>query len=73
MERESSKEYSVSFLRTNESFRYKIVFRGIQPCFLHGGSQRLASCFEPTEAARLLKKLEVHSELVYTQLSDLGD
>ena len=37
-------------------------FRGIQPCFLHGGSERLA-CFEPPEAARFLKKLEVHSVL----------
>ena len=42
MERESSKECSVSFLWTND-----IVFRGIQPCFLHGGSERLAG-FEPT-------------------------
>ena len=31
-------------------------------CFLHGGSERLA-WFEPTEAAKFLKKLEVHSVL----------
>ena len=37
-------------------------FRGILPCFLHCGSERLA-CFEPLEAARFLKKLEVHSVL----------
>ena len=45
-----------------KAFRYEIVFRGIQPCFLHGGSERLA-CFEPTKAARFLKTLEVHSVL----------
>ena len=44
------------------AFRYEIVFRGIQPCFLHSGSECLA-CFEPTEAARFLKKFEVHSVL----------
>ena len=38
MEREGSKECSVSFLWTNESFRYEIVIRGIQPCFRHGGA-----------------------------------
>ena len=43
----------------------EIVFRGIQPCFLHGGSDRLA-CFEPTKAKRFLKTLEVHS-LLYDQ------
>ena len=31
-------------------------------CFPQGGSERLA-CFEPTKAARFLKKLEVHSVL----------
>ena len=45
-----------------KAFRYEIVFRGIQPCFLHGGSERLA-CFEPTKAARFLKTFEVHSVL----------
>ena len=45
-----------------KAFRYEIVFRGIQPCFLHGGSERLA-CFEPTKAARFLKTLEAHSVL----------
>ena len=60
MERESSKECSVSFCGQTRAFRYEIVFRGIQPCFLHGGSECLA-CFEPTKAARFLKKLEVHS------------
>ena len=43
-----------------DKWKNEIVFRGIQPCFLHGGSQRLA-CSEPTKAARFLKKLEVHS------------
>ena len=43
-------------------FRYEIVFRGTQPCFIHGGSERLA-CFESTDAARFLKELEVHSVL----------
>ena len=45
-----------------KAVRYEIVFRGIQPCFLHGGSERLA-CFEPTKAARFLKTFEVHSVL----------
>ena len=31
----------------------KTVTRSIQPCFLHGGSERLA-CSEPTDAAREL-------------------
>ena len=38
------------FCGQTAAFRFEIVFRGIQPCFLHGGSERLA-CFEPTEAA----------------------
>ena len=50
------------FCGQTKAFRYEIVFRGSQPCFLHGGSERLAY-FESTEAARLLKKLEVHSEV----------
>ena len=50
------------FCGQTRAFRYEIVFRGIQPCFLHSGSERLA-CFEPTEAARFLKKFEVHSVL----------
>ena len=50
------------FCGQTKAFRYEIVFRGIQPCFLHGGSERLA-CFEPTKAARSLKTLEVHSVL----------
>ena len=52
----------LSFFGQTKAFRYEIVFRGIQPCFLHGGSERLA-CFEPTKAARFLKTLEVHSVL----------
>ena len=50
------------FCGQTKAFRYEIVSRGIQPCFLHGGSERLA-CFEPTKAARFLKTLEVHSVL----------
>ena len=70
MERESSKNAQTPFCEQTKApcpfrgqtraFRYKIVFRGIQSCFLHGRSERFA-CFEPTEAARFLKKLEVHS------------
>ena len=37
--------------RETKAFRYEIVFRGIQPCFLHGESERLA-CLEPTKASR---------------------
>ena len=50
------------FCGQTKVFRYEIVFRGIQPCFLHGGSEHLA-CFEPTKAARFLKTFEVHSVL----------
>ena len=46
--------------RETKAFRYEIVFRGIQPCFLYGRSEHLA-CFEPTKAARFLTTLEVHS------------
>ena len=63
MERESLKGCSVSFFcGQTKAFLYKIVFRGIQPCFLHSGSEGLV-CFEPAKAARFLKKLEVHSVL----------
>ena len=55
------KKCSDSFLWTT-AFRYEIVFRGIQPCSLRGGSESLA-CFEPTEAARFLKKREILSAL----------
>ena len=61
MERKSSKKCSDSFLWTT-AFHYEIVFRGIQPCFLRGRSERLA-CFEPTKAARYLKKREILSAL----------
>ena len=50
------------FCGQTKVFRYEIVFRGIQPCFLHGGSENLA-CYEPTKAACILKTLEVHSVL----------
>ena len=61
MEKESSKEYSVSFLWTNESFSLKLSFEEFN-LVLHAGSERLA-CFEPTEARRFQKKREVHSVL----------
>ena len=60
MERKVQKNTHFPFCGQTRTFRREIVFRGIQTCFLHGGSERLAS-FEPTEAARFLKKLEVHS------------
>ena len=53
---------SFLFCGQTKAFRYKIVFRGIQPCFLHSELERLA-CFEPSKAARFLKKLEVNSVL----------
>ena len=62
MERESSKECSVSFLWTNESFSLWNCLSRNSTLFLHGGSECLA-CFEPTKAARFLKTLEVHSVL----------
>ena len=50
------KNAQFSFCRQTRAFPYEIVFPGIQPCFLHGGSERLG-CFEPTEAAGFRKKL----------------
>ena len=50
------------FCGQTKAFRDENVCRGIQPCFVHGGLERLA-CFEPTKAARFLKTLEVHSVL----------
>ena len=52
------------FWGQTKAFRYEIVPRGIQPCFLHAGSERLA-CFEPTKAARFLKTLKAHSVIFY--------
>ena len=43
-----------------KAFRYEIVFRGMQSCFLGIGG---LACFEPTKAARFLKTVEVHSVL----------
>ena len=62
MERESSKNAQFPFCGQTKAFRCEIVFRGIQPCFVYGGSECLA-CFEPTKAARFLKTLEIHSVL----------
>ena len=62
MKREIQWNAQFPFCGQTKAFRYEIVFRGIQPCFLHGGSERLA-CFEPTKAERFLKTLEVHSVL----------
>ena len=55
MERESSIECSVSFLWANESF-------SLWNCLSKNLTGSL-TCFEPTKAARILKKLEVHSVL----------
>ena len=55
-------EKMLRFLFVDAAFHYEIVFRGIQPCFLRGRSESLA-CFEPTEAARFLKKREILSAL----------
>ena len=41
MERESSKECSFFFLWRKGSFSSRNRFRGIQPCFLHGGAYGL--------------------------------
>ena len=38
MEREGSKECSFPFCGQTKAFRYEIVIRGIQPCFLQGGA-----------------------------------
>ena len=53
------------FVDKLELFPMKLSFEEFnlaQPGFPYGGSERLA-CFEPTEAARFLKKLEVNSAL----------
>ena len=39
------------FCRQTIAFPHEIVFRGIQPCFLHSGSEGLV-CFEPTYRQR---------------------
>ena len=41
MERERSKNAQLSFCGEREAFHQKIVLRGIQPCFLHGGAHGL--------------------------------
>ena len=52
-----------SFLVDNrELFAIINCLLKISTLFLQGGSEHLA-CFEPTEAARFLKKLEVRSVL----------
>ena len=51
---------SFRFCGQTRAFHYEIVFRGIQPCFLHGGSERLPASF--------LKKIEVHS--VYSMVKE---
>ena len=50
------------FVDKRELFAMKLSFEEFHLFFLLGGSERLA-CFEPTEAARFLKKLEVNSVL----------
>ena len=53
------------FVDKLELFPMKLSFEEFnlaQPGFPYGGSERLA-CFEPTEAARFLKKLEVYPVL----------
>ena len=53
------------FVDKLELFPMKLSFEELnldQPGFPYGGSERLA-CFEPTETARFLKKLEVDSAL----------
>ena len=56
------KNAQIPFCGQTRAFRYEIVFRGIHPCLVRGGSERLAF-FEPTDAARFLKKHEVLSVL----------
>lgn len=61
MEREVQKQCSVSFWWTNESFLLmKLSFREFNLVFFKTG--RLAY-FEPTKAAKFLKKLQVYSAL----------
>ena len=71
MERESSKECSVSFLWTNESFS---LLNGLSRNSTLFSSRLIRALrlfwrvFEPTEAARFLKKLEVH--FVYSMIRE---
>ena len=60
MERESSKECSIPFCGQMKAFRYEIVFREIQPCFLHSGELGL---FWANQGSEVFEELEVHSVL----------
>ena len=50
------------FVDKRELFTMKLSLKEFNLVFFPGGSKRL-TCFEPTEVARFLKKLEVHSVL----------
>ena len=60
VERENSKECSDSFLWTNESFSL-LNCLSRNSTLLFSRRIRVLGLFEPTEAARFSKKLEVHS------------
>ena len=62
MARESSKECLVFFFcGGREAFHQKIVLRGIQLCFLHGGAHGLFC--NATKAAKFLLNFQVHFAL----------
>ena len=52
MEREVQKNAQFPFCGQTRDFCHEIVLRGIQPCFLHSGSERLA-CFEPNQGSKV--------------------
>ena len=58
MYRGSSKNAQFSFCGGREAFHQKIVFRGIQTCFLHGGARGLF--LNSTKAEKFLLYFQVH-------------
>ena len=62
MERRSLKDCSVSFSRTNESVFLRNCPEKEEFNLVFFTSERLV-CFEPTKAAKFLKKIQVHSVL----------
>ena len=61
MERKVEINVEIPFCGQGKGFRYEIVLRGIQPCFLQGEALGLFLTNQGSEV--FLKKLRVHSVL----------
>jgi len=61
MEGKFEKNVEIPFCGQGKGFRYEIVLRGIQPCFLHGEALGLFLTNQGSEV--FLKKFQVHSAL----------